>query len=103
MRITKKWALATVLSAMSAFMAAPSWAAFSSVSKATVTASAVLSGSGQVAMSVSVRNISNGAVVSNVAWTGVTLPTSWKVADQYLQVNSTITASTGGIQIFTDN
>lgn len=99
----KKWALATVLSVLSTLAAVPSWAAFATVSKATVTASAVLSGAGQVAMSVSVRNISNNAVAASVAWTGVTLPTAWKLADQYLLLNSTITAATGGIQIYSNN
>ncbi len=107
MRITKKLALATVLSAVSAFAAVPSWAAFATVSKATVTASAVLSGAGQVAMSLSVRNVSNNAVAANVSWTGITLPftsnSGWKVADQYILLNSTITAANGGIQIYTEN
>jgi hypothetical protein len=103
MKMTKKWLGALVLGACSLLSASASWAAFSSVSKSTVNASAVLAGAGSVNMSVALKNVSNNAVAASIGWTGVTLPTSWKTAAQYIELVSTITAATGGVQIYTDN
>ena len=54
-------------------------------------------------MSVTIKKMSTNAIVSEVAWSSATLPNNWVTADSYLQLDSTITAPTGGIQIYTDN
>ena len=78
-------------------------AAFTSINRVAKTATATLVGTGSVAFDLVVRQASNNAAATDVTWTGVTLPTGWKNADHYLQLNSTVTASNGGIRIVTDN
>ncbi len=78
-------------------------AAFTSVSKVSKVATATLAGAGSVQFDIAVVRMSNNAVEADVTWTGVTLPTGWKNADHYIQLNSTVTASNGGIRIVTDN
>lgn len=77
--------------------------AFSSLSKVTNTAVAGVVGTGSVQMSVSVISLNTLTADTAVNWNNVTLPTSFRVADDYIQLNSTITAAGGGIQIYTDN
>ncbi len=78
-----------------------SHAAFSSQSIVTKNASVTLSGIGVVSLTVTAKNMTNNATVADVAWTGVTLPTAWKNADQYLELATSITHATGGVRIVT--
>ena len=88
------------LTALAPFKA---WAAFSSVSRTTSTAIAPLTGAGTVAMSVFLKNLSDNSTTTQVYWSGVSLPTSFVRASAYAQVDSTVTAAGGAIQIYTDN
>src|SRR5262249_27261663 len=49
------------------------------------------------------KTMATNAVATDIAWTGVTLPTGWKNADHYIQLDSTVTAATGGVRIVTNN
>jgi hypothetical protein len=77
--------------------------AFTSQSVVTRSATAQLTGTGSVSMTVTVRRMSDNAAATDVAWTGVTLPTGWKNADHYIQLDHSITSATGGIRIVTNN
>jgi len=93
--------------ALTAFVAAattPTYAAFTSVSKVANTASAVLTGAGTISATVVVKNRSNNAAATSIVWTGATAGGGWLLADQYIQLNTNITAGSGaGVQIYTDN
>jgi hypothetical protein len=98
---TTKGLVAVVLTA---FLAGTSHA-FTSVSKnppliasATIPASA-----GQIAMSAVIKKVIDNTVDTQIAWSNITLPATFKAADDYIQLDSTITLSNGGIQIYTDN
>lgn len=80
-----------------------SYATFQSQSISTMSAEANLTGQGQVAMSIELKRVSDDVTVSSITWSGVTLPTGWKLADAYVLVHSTISATGGGIRIYTDN
>jgi hypothetical protein len=85
--------------------AAPSWA-FRSVQIATVTAQTTTGGQKTAAFTLKIRNTGSpfGADQSLVTWTGVDPETTnWKIADQFLLLNATVTDSGGGIKIYTDN
>ena len=85
--------------------AAPSWAV-QSVSITTLTAQTTTGGVKSAAFSLVIRNVNTPLTgsVANVNWTGVDpLSTSWKLADQLLVINSTVTDNGGGIKIYTDN
>lgn len=94
--------MAAALFAGAAFTATSVWA-FTSKGTLTTTASVQFTGAGTVAMSNEIRRVDNNAVATNIAWEGVTLPMSWKMAATYVLLRSTVTDSTGGIQIYTDN
>ena len=83
--------------------ASSSFAAFAGLARSTSTASAVLSGAGTVAMSVSIHKTADNSADTAINWTGVTLPRGFVVANDYIQLNSTMSATGGGIQIYTDN
>lgn len=94
----RKLLVAVLALGLVAAMKAPSFAAFASVRISTFTASTTFSGTGSVNMSASLIG------GSSLSWSGVTIGTTkWKASDVYVQVHSTITASGGGIQIYTDN
>ncbi len=78
-------------------------AAFASLARSTNTAVATLTGSGSVSMSVAIKKISDNTSDTQINWTGVTLPANYVLAANYIQLDSTITASGGGIEIYTDN
>ena len=85
--------------------AAPSWA-FKSVQITTITAQATTGGARTAAFTLAIRNTGAplGANQSAVNWSGVDpLSTTWKLADQLLVINSTVTDNGGGIKIYTDN
>src|SRR2546428_832963 len=73
-----------------AFAATPSHAAFSSITKSTVTASVTLTGIGVVTMSAPVlKLVSNNAVNSgSIGFGAVTLPSGFVIADSYIQLAS---------------
>ena len=81
-------------------MRAQSFAAFTSVSASSVTASITFTGLGSVNMGITWSAGSAFTWASPVPTIGTT---TWQVADQYIILASTITQSTGGIQIYTDN
>jgi hypothetical protein len=83
-----------------------SFAAFSGVSRATITACAVFTSGGVVSFDYQLRNLSDNNTTSWIYWdTSVIAPgvTAWKVASSYILLESTITNASGGIQIYTDN
>lgn len=84
-------------------LAQPSMAAFTSVSKSTISAQAIISAAaGQVAMNAVPRVLITSAAATGLTFTVASLPASWVMANQYLQVTSTVTAA-GGVQIYTQN
>jgi hypothetical protein len=85
------------------FAATSSHAAFTSLSRSTVTAEAVLTGAGAVTMSLAIKKVADGTASDRITWPNVTLPARWVVASDYVELNSVVTASGGGIQTYTDN
>lgn len=78
--------------------------AFGSKTISTNTAAVTLEGGGNVQMTVNIKDAGSHAGAAEVGWTGITPGvTQWDMSDQYLELVSTITAATGGIQIYTDN
>src|SRR5205823_3974163 len=77
--------------------------AFSRVGVSTNTAVATTSGVGTVAMNVTIRKVSDNTTDTAIKWTGVSIPSGFVVASDYVQLDSTITAATGGIEVYTDN
>ena len=72
------------------------------------TASADLSGTQSYDWAAEIRNRSDNAIAGTVSWTnaltGVTAGSdTWKTADQYILLHTTITYVNWGIQIYTDN
>ena len=96
--------LALIAAAVAAF-SSPSWA-FTPVARTTVTATVTTFGSKIAAVTVKIRNVGTpfGADQTQIAWSGVTPPsTQWKIADQFILLNATITDVGGGVQIYTRN
>src|SRR3954471_17998007 len=104
MNIMKKVIRSLVLIATFSLAAIQSWAAFAGGTKLTATASAGFTGAGSVSISITIKNMSNQQVASpqTITWSGG-VPATWRIASQYIQLDSTITADSGGIQIYTDN
>jgi len=101
----KRLALTALLAVALGVVATPSWA-FTSVGITTVTAAVTTGGQRVAQFSLAIRNTNNpfGANVPAVGWSGVTPPTTqWKMSDQLLVINSTVTDAAGGIKIYTDN
>jgi len=101
--------VAVLLAALISIGVTSSQAAFVSRSSVTVTAVAATGGTPTVSFSLAIKSVSNvnGPNQTQVTWTGID-PTnlggnSWKLADQVLVIQSTITNLAGGIQIITDN
>jgi len=72
-----------------------------SIKISTVTAEATVTG-GELAMSVEIKRRDDNVTVSSLTWTA-TAGSSWRLADQYILLHSTLTLSGGGIRIYTDN
>jgi len=51
----------------------------------------------------SIKTVATNAPDTAINWTGVTIPAGYVLAADYIQLDSTITAVTGGIEIYTDN
>ncbi len=84
--------------------AAPSHAAFKSNGTQTLTAKAITGGAQVIQIaSVAIKNRSDNAIVSAINWTGGAPGAGWLVADQYVDMVSSITTTSGGIQTYTDN
>jgi hypothetical protein len=97
---------ALVVFAAAVSVAGTSFAAFSSLGKSTVTATVTTGGTPTVSTTLTIKNVTapEGANQTEVTWTGVTAgSTEWKIAEQLLRLDTTITASNGGVQIYTDN
>jgi len=99
--------LVAVVLGLAAFAALSSSAwAFVPVARTTVTATVTTGGTRTAAVTVKIRTNTApfGADQSQVTWSGVTPPsTQWKIADQFLLLNATVTDSGGGVQIYTRN
>jgi len=98
----KKYVVLLLLLGCAALMPAKGFA-FTSVSRSTNTAVSILSGAGLSTFDLIFRNLSDNSTTTQVYWSGVTLPSSYVAASAYVQLNSTLTASGAGIQIYTDN
>jgi hypothetical protein len=102
----KQLIAAFVLVAAAIGATTPSWA-FQSVQKSSVTAGTFVGGTRTARFTLNVRNISNQNVNlvagSSITWSGVNAGDGWKMADRLLVINSTVTDSNGGIQIYTEN
>lgn len=94
-----------VATAMLAALSASAFA-FSSKSTNVVTAGTVLSTAGQVSVSIELKNTITNVTTGWIWWNASSVTvgsTQWLAASAYVVVHSTITDSTGGIQIYTDN
>jgi len=79
-------------------------AAFTSQGTQALTASATTGGTAIVALaSVTIKNRSDNATATTITWTGATPGAGWLVSDQYVDMLSSITTISGGIQYYTDN
>src|SRR4051812_41070110 len=104
MKQFKKGGAALLIGASAALLSAGSaHAAFTSLSKEANVAQATLTGAGSVTMSLAIKKVSDNSADTQINFSSITLPTQWKVADDYIQVTQNITASGGGIQTYTDN
>lgn len=103
MKGAKKHALSLLMLGMALVLPVVSAHAFLSVSKSTNTAQAVLTGVGTVAMNLFIKLNATNVIDTAVNWTGVTLPTQWQGAADYIELHSTTTASGSGVQMYTDN
>lgn len=52
---------------------------------------------------VTLKNISDNVATSTITWKNVSLPKSWVLADQYIQVDLDPDTTPWGLQIYTDN
>jgi hypothetical protein len=99
--------LAVTLAAMLSFSGYAG--AFTSVGTDQYTATVTFTGAGEVSVSVELKDLDTNADESNVNWgdtpsSEITLGvTTWKRAKVYAVLHSTMTDSTGGVQIYTDN
>ena len=99
----KRYIPAVLILGLAALVPGRAMAAFTSISRSTNTAIAPLTGAGTVAMTVTLRNLSDNSTTTQVYWSGVTLPTSFVRSGAYAQIDSTITAAGGAVQLYTDN
>lgn len=91
----------TMLAALSA-----SSFAFTTRGTNTVTAGTVLSSAGSVSVSIQLKNTLDNSTTGWIWWNPASVTvgsTQWLAANAYVVIHSTITDSTGGIQIYTDN
>lgn len=80
------------------------WAAFSSLETDPNTAYVDLSGTQTYSWTVTVHNVSDDVATSNLGWSDVTSGEDiWKVSDQYIKIDASVTYTDWGIQIYTDN
>src|ERR1700690_1773715 len=80
--------------------AAPSHA-FTSKGTQTLTATAVTGGAPVIAIaSVAIKNRSDNKTVTVVGWTSPAPGAGWLVSDQYIDMVSSITTTSGGIQTY---
>ena len=100
---SKKYVVAALALVGSALLPLKAHAAFQSFGRSTNTAIAELTGGGTVLMAITLRNISDNSTTTQLYWTGVTLPSTFVRSGAYIDLASTMTASGGGIQIYTDN
>jgi len=103
MKSVNAYAAALAVIGLAVSMPAVTNAAFSSVRVISKTASATLTQTGSVAMDVAILKTADNTPDTQINWTGVTLPAGFVLASDYIQLSSTITASGGGIQTYTDN
>jgi len=97
---TQKYMVA--LAGLGLIMAAPVTShAFTSSAVVTETAQATVTG-GSAAMSVALLNVSNNAAAATIGWTA-SAGSGWQQANQYIQIDSTLTLAGSGIQTYTDN
>ncbi len=54
-------------------------------------------------LEVTIKNISDNNSYSQLEWSGVSLPVTWKVANQYIEISVKPKQPSWGIQIYTDN
>jgi len=83
---------------------ASSWA-FQSQQKQSVLAGSHVGGQKVARFTLKIRDTSNpfGVDQSSLTWTGVNAGDGWKIGDRLIVLNSTVTDSNGGIQIYTEN
>jgi hypothetical protein len=85
----------------------PAAQAFTSVKVGVVTASATVGGTPIADFTLTLRDVTtpiSGPTRTQLNWSGVTASaTGWKIADQLIVLNSTVTDRSGGVQIYTDN
>ncbi len=82
----------------------PEGHAFSSTNTYVCVSSVTITGTPTAELSVSIKNISDNVTTGYLTWDGIVLGTTkWKASLQYLEVNSTDTNPSWGIQVYTDN
>ena len=97
------WPLRCMIGLISLLEAFSISQAYQAITSQAFHSKAVLDGPGQVEFSVEFRNRSDNSPASQMAWNNLQLPAGWTTSDTYLVLHSTLTASSGGIMIYTDN
>src|ERR1041385_8103361 len=85
-----------VIGGVAVLLSAPCYA-FTSSRVATTQARASVSG-GSVAMTVSLHKMSDGSADTQINWANVPAGSGWTLADDYIQLDSTIANVGSGIQ-----
>lgn len=60
-------------------------------------------GHATVSMTITIKRISDNAVQTEIKWPAVALPATWVLAQDYIQLDSTLNSLSDGIEIYTDN
>jgi hypothetical protein len=102
-KLKKSLSLGMLVLGLAALVSSQSYAVFTSMQRSTNTATATTSGTGLIAMTVGIRVTATAATDTAIRWTGVTLPATWVMSSNYIQLDSTLTLSGAAIQMYTDN
>jgi len=86
-----------------AVLNASSARAFQSTQTQQITAQATTGGTLSSNFTATLMNVNNTAGPTTVAWTGALPGSSWKIADQMVRLQWSVTDAGGGIQVYTDN
>jgi hypothetical protein len=75
--------------------------AFTSLSVLSSTASVTVTG-GTASLALAIKNISNNTAATAISWTAAA-GQGWTLANQYVQLNTTLSTSGSGVQTYTNN
>lgn len=103
MQVIRRYASGLLMLGLALVLPVVSAHAFVSKDKKVHTAVATLTGAGDVTMTLAIKKVSDDSADTQINWGSVGLPSNWMLADDYIQMDSVVTATGGGIQTYTDN